>query len=310
MVVAAFSGGMNFSGGGGGSGGGGEEFKLPKAPPTEKLPEQTSQVLGTATSSIVQIFTNTPVWVWIVLGVSILAAIGIAITVSLFIRNWGKGALITSIHEIEDQKSPSLSSGSKSGLAVVKRFIYLHVVPWFVWIILVVVLSALAVGIIIITTRIESEVLKILTLVFCMLIWVFWLIGSWLFLNLAIILGEQLVIRQNLSAREALRKGFNLTKKYFTEILGMGVINFGIGCAFGCLTILLFALLAVMVVVAFTISKTAGFILGAIAAIPILAFILFSLLIRGIYMVFNTATWTLLVREIEQTERNGVTNGK
>ena len=310
MVIAAVSGGSANFGGGGGGGGGGEEFKLPETVPAEKLPQETSQVLGEATNNLAQIFTNTPIWVWIILAATILIAIGSAVAIIFFIRNWGKGALIASIHDVEDKKTSTLRSGSKSGLLVVKRFIVLRIIPWLLWIIFASVLSALAVGSIIAAANVGSEGAKTVIVLITVPIWALGLLVTGLFLNLSIILGEQLVVRKNRSAKEALKEGYSLTRKYFAQVFGMGAINLSLGCAFGCLTILLFALLAVMVVVAFAISKTAGIIVGAVVAIPILAFILFSLLIRGIYMVFNTATWTLLVREIEQKERNKVTDGK
>jgi len=230
-------------------------------------------------------------------------AISVAVAVSLFIRNWGKAALVASIHDLEDQKSPSLKTGSKSGLAVVKRFIYLHIFPWFIWAIFAVLLLILAVGGMVYIKNLESGVLKIVISIFGILIWILGLIATWLFLNLSVILGEQLIVRQNISAKEALKKGFSLTRKYFAEMLGMGAINMGIGCGFGCLTTLFLILLVIITLIAFAIGKTAGFVVLVIIAIPIFALLLLSLLIRGIYTVFNTATWTLLAREIEQKEK-------
>ncbi|OGY18820.1 MAG: hypothetical protein A2900_01760 [Candidatus Chisholmbacteria bacterium RIFCSPLOWO2_01_FULL_50_28] len=307
MVVAALSGGSaNF---GGNSWSEGEKFTLPKTSPPQDVPHQTSQVLGQATTAISQMIGSIPIWVWLILGGTILLAVLIAIGVALYIRNWGKGALIASIHNLEDQTPPSLKSGSKSGVSVVKRFIILHVGPWLIWVALAVVLTIFAIGSVIITANLGSEALKITIIAISILVWVFGLVATGLLLNLSIILGEQLIIRENLSANQALKKGFRLTKKYFASLLGMGIINMGIGCGFGCLTVLLIMLFVVSVIVAFAISKTAGLIVSAIIAVPILTLVLFSLLLRGIYTVFNTATWTLVEREIETREKNGTEDG-
>ena len=43
----------------------------------------------------------------------------------------------------------------------------------------------------------------------------------------------------------------------------------------------------------------------ALSVDNVFVFLLISLLLRGIYMVFNTSTWTLLFREIEKLEKGG-----
>lgn len=305
MAVAAFSGGsfrFNYSGGGEGDTG---SFKLPKTPPIEKLPSETNKVLGTYTDSILELFSNIPLWVWIVLAVSLLLVVLVAIAIALFVRNWAKGALIASIHDREDRKAITLRSGSLWGLSLVKRFIILHILPWLllagaILILLIPTIASLALT--------ESETVRTIAIIFFVLITLgIGLIGG-VMAMLTIILAEQLVVRENLSAKAALKKGFQLSKKHLRQLISMGAINLGIGCAFGCATAIVILLLIAIVILAFVINKEAGYIAAVIVGIPILTLILLSVLIRGIYTVFNTSTWTLLAREIENQEQEGAQN--
>jgi hypothetical protein len=296
MALAVFSGGsFNFSGGGGDSGG----LDLPETPPMEKLPQETSQVLGAYTDSIVEVFTNIPIGIWIVLAVSILLALFSVIALAFFIRNWAKGALIASIHDTQDQKPITLRTGSLHGLAVVKRFIILRIIPWML---LFGMISVLLILTVIVALNLSGTIRTVSLLLLILINLLIGLIGV-VVTTLTVILAEQLVVRQNLTSRQALKKGFQLTKKYLGNMIGMGAINLGIGCAFGCATIIVILLLVAIIIFAFAIKKEVGYVAAVIAGIPILAFILLSILIRGIYMVFNTSTWTLLAREIETKEK-------
>lgn len=304
MVIAALSGGvLNFNLSGGGEGEGFSDFF--KEPSLEKIPQETSHVLGVYTDSLLEVFRNISPGVWLILAISIFLAILAAITISIFIRNWAKGSLIASIHRIEDKKTTTLRSGSLWGLSVVKRFIYLNVIPWLILGIILLVLIILPI-VALSLTQSETTSAPILALILLLSIGIGIVAG--VILTLIIILAEQLVIRENLSAKQALNKGLRLTKKYFGAMFVMGAINLGIGCAFGCATFIVIMLLIVIVILAFAISKEAGFIVAVFAGIPVLAFILLSILIRGIYRVFNTSTWTLLAREIESKEKEGETH--
>ena len=121
MALAALSG-LGWSGGGGGSesSSGSSELNFPEIPALEEIPQQSSQILGAATGRIFELFLNIPVGVWIILGISILFAGGVAVIISIVICEWARGSLIASIFDVEDQKPISLRSGSQHGLAFVK----------------------------------------------------------------------------------------------------------------------------------------------------------------------------------------------
>ena len=125
-----------------------------------------------------------------------------------------------------------------------------------------------------------------------------------------IVLAEQLIIRKNLTTKKAIRTGFKLTKQHIFKMLGMGAIHLGLGCAVGCLTIIVVITLIAIITVAFVINKTAGILTAIMIGIPIVALLLLSVLIRGIFLVFKTSNWTLLVREIETLEINQTTQEK
>ena len=312
MVVAVLSGGgsrFNLPGSGDSKG----LFEFFRKPSVEELPQETSRVLGAYTDSIIEIFKDIPVGVWIILAISVVLAVLAAVVINLFIRNWAKGALIAAIHDIEDQKQVSLRSGSNHGLSVVKRFILLHILAGVIMVALILVLAILmsvlfgiAIGFSFV--GMEWSMGKTLLAGISVLTFVIAVVTGGVLLTMTVILAEQLVIRQDLSTKGALKRGFILAKRYIFQMIGMGAINIGIGCALGCATLILLVLLVAIVLLIFAVSKEAGFIAAAIAGILILAFALLSILIKGIYMVFTTSTWTLLVREIEHKEQEGVSN--
>lgn len=303
MVLAALSGG-GINGGGGGGGGsenntGTGDFNLLELPTIEEIPQQSSQILGAATDRISELFSNIPVGVWIILGASIFLAVIIAIIISIFIREWARGALIALIHDIEDEKPPGLRSGSLHGLSVVKRFIYLHIVPGILFTLAVLIISGFFVAIFLL---INSTAAKIIIGGLGVLLFVALILIGGVLLFLTITLAEQLVIRKNLSAKEALKTGFKLSKKYFFQMTGMAAIHLGLGCAVGCAAIMILLLLIAIIIFAFALGKQAGLIALTVIGIPVFAFLLLSVLIKGIIQVFKTSNWTLLAREIEALE--------
>lgn len=308
MALAALSGG-GINGGGGGGGGSGsntgtDDFKLPKLPAVEEIPQQSSQILGAATDTISDFFSNIPIGVWIILGTSIFLAVIIAIIISLVIREWARGALIASIHDVEDEKTVRLRSGSLHGLQFVKRYIFLHIIPGLLFTLVIAFVSGVFIALLLI---VKSTAAKILIGLLGGLMFITVVLVGGVLLLLTIILAEQLVVRQNLSAKEAIKVGFKLAKKYFFQMLGLGAIHLGIGCAVGCLTMLILVILAVVVFLAFIIGKQVGIIATIIVGIPIIIFILLSILIKGIFQVFKTSNWTLLAREIEALEAEQTT---
>ncbi len=79
---------------------------------------------------------------------------------------------------------------------------------------------------------------------------------------------------------------------------------------FGCLTIIVVIALIAIIAIAFVINKTAGILTAIMIGIPIVALLLLSVLIRGIFLVFKTSNWTLLAREIEAIEVNETSQEK
>ncbi len=274
-------------------------FEIPETPPIQNLPQQTTQVLGAATDTITDFFSNIPISVWIIVGITILIAIFLVIAITLFIREWARGALIASIHDTEDQKPPTLRQGSLHGISSAKRFIALHIIPGLLFTILIIAL-ALVFGALVFL--IKATITRTLLAIVGSLIFIVFLVGGGMLLVFTIILAEQVIIRKNLTTKEAVKKGFKLAKQHIFKMLGMGAIHLGLGCAVGCLTIIVVITLIAIIAIAFVINKTAGILTAIMIGIPIVALLLLSVLIRGIFLVFKTSNWTLLAREIETLE--------
>lgn len=279
--------------------GDGKEVQFPQPPIIENLPQQSNQILGSTSDTIAEYFLSVPIYVWIILGIGLLFAVFIAIIINLFIREWARGALISSIHDIEDQKPINLRSGALHGLSVVKRFIVLHVIPGLLFTLFIILVSGLFVLIFFLT---KSSVLKLIIAVPSIFIFLFMILGGAIIFNLSVILAEQLIIRKNITVKEAFKTGFLLAKKYFFKMIALAAINLGLGCAIGCATLIIMLLLFALIILAFLVGKQVGIVFSVIVGILIFIFILTFILFRGIIQVFKISNWTLLVREIEKIE--------
>jgi len=299
MVVAALSGGsanFNFSGDQ-------SAFSdLFQKSQMKEIPQETSNVLGTYTDTLSEMVRNISPWVWLVLAVSIFLAILAAIAISLYLRYWARGALIASIHDVEEGRSASLELGSRRGREVVRRLIYVNVVPWLVLMLAIAVIAGVSV---VLLTMVNLETIRIVVVIIMSLLFLTIGVIGGIALVMTLILAEQIVVRENCSSKEALKKGFRLAKKYLGQLFAMGAINLGVGCAVGCATVFIFLFLAALSFIVFSINKQLGLVIGAIAAAVIMICILLFILLRGIYTVFNLSTWTLLFREIEKLEKGG-----
>jgi len=299
MVVAALSGGsanFNFSGDQ-------SAFSdLFQKSQMKEIPQETSKVLGAYTDTLSEMVRNVSPWVWLVLAVSIFLAILVAIAISLYLRYWARGALIASIHDIEEGRSASLELGSRRGREVVRRLIYVNVVPWLVLMLAIAVIAGVSV---VLLTMVNLQPIRIVVVIIMSLLFLTIGVIGGIALVMTLIIAEQIVVRENCSSKEALKKGLKLAKKYLGQLFAMGAINLGVGCAVGCATVFIFLLLAAVSFIVYSIDKHAGIVIAVIAALLVFVFLLISLLLRGIYMVFNTSTWTLLFREIEKLEKGG-----
>lgn len=305
MALAAFSAGgsnLNLSGGGDS----GNIADLFRGKSVEQLPQEGGKVLGAYTDRLLEVFRSIPLWVWLVLAVSLLVAVLVAIAVSLFVRNWAKGSLISAIHDLEDQKRESLTIGSRQGLAVVKRFIWLNLVPWLLLLVTIILILALLVITALLTPQ-AKEFAGLLAVAAVLGMVIVILVGG-VFVSLSITIAEQLVIRKDLPASQAFSAAARLVRRHLKEVVTMGAINLGIGCALGCATLILLLLFAALTLIAFSVSQKVGAVVAILIGIPLIIIVLSSLLIRGIYAVFNTATWTLLFRELESQEEKGASH--
>lgn len=302
MTLAAFSGfgsrlNLNLPGGSDG-----QNFLEMLKGVSDRTPRESSRVLGAYTDRLLDVFRGVPVWIWVVLLLSVAIAVLVAILIGLYTKNWAKGALIASIHHLEENSQASLATGSQQGKTAVKRFIWLEVVPP--------IFLLLALGVLLLATGgllllVQSDVTRMLLFILGVAVILILGLTGGMLIAMGKIIAQQLVVRENLTAQEAWRQGFSLARRHLKEMFLMGAINLGIGCALGCATTLLLIMLAVIMLIVISVNKQIGLALAAGAALLVMALALFSILLRGIYMVFNMSTWTLLFRELEKRQQKG-----
>jgi hypothetical protein len=302
MVLAALSGGFRQFGGGSG-GGSKENSNIPQNLDIKKFPEQTKQVLGATTDTISEFFSSIPLWVWITIAILVIIAIIISVLITLYIREWARASLIASLQAIDSGDTEvNLKYGSDRGRTKTAKFIKLHIFPQIIfWI------SVCIVGILVflLTYLIKDYNLLFFTFVIIeSLIGISFIVLGVVLLTLTIIIAEQRLIRFDESVKTSFKISFSIAKKYLFQMLGLALIHTGIGCAAGCLVAIIISIIILLVILLFTFNKTIGFVALAIISIPSLAIILSVIVVQGIFLVFKTSNWTLLVNELSENYLN------
>ena len=106
IVIAAFGGGSGGSGGGGGSSSSTSTnfpSESPSPVPIENIKDKTSYVLGMATDSLQNWFSNFPTINWFVLGLIVFFVIIVGMVIIWILTSWAKGALIQGLDDADNE---------------------------------------------------------------------------------------------------------------------------------------------------------------------------------------------------------------
>lgn len=309
LVLAIFGGGSGSGGGSGGSSG----FDIPTSSPSPSTPpsdinnlqsfgSQATKVLGTATNGVKDWFSNFPIHNWLLLGLTLLIFVAFSVFVVWIMTSWAKGSLIGGFEDADAGKDTNLKTVSPYGFAKIKDLIIFRLIAMGITIgIIVNILAVVGIGFIV---KAAIPTLGIIWMV------LFGIVGTLLFVVVMILFAmlnvyaERLIVLRNYSPWEAWKKGLSLGKGNFFPTLIMGIINSAIGCATGCVTLVVFAI--VLGLPGFFLiypSFKDGFRVpawGNIFGLVILLvlFISINFLIKAILVVFNYGNWNLFFRQI------------
>lgn len=313
LVLAVFGGG----GGSGSSSSGGSSSNSTNSNFIKNIPSDTKgleqkgqQVLGDATTAISQWAAHVSPGVWILLGLVVVLLIIVAVAISIVVVNWAKAGLIYGLHEANQDKDVNLPSTSTQAIGKIKPLFKFGLIQLGLFILLLLGLG-LGGGVlaflwfVLSFSKIVAVILvallgMALIITFIILMVIFSMVG---------IYADRLIVLHGYSSWLAWKKSFSLTKKSFLSIVVMGIINSIVGCASGCLSILVLGIvlaipgfLLLMPVFSKGISGvTPGIVVGS--GIIIFIFVQFNLLFRALFVVFNYSNWNLFMDQALKEEQ-------
>lgn len=280
---------------------------LPQNFPSD-LPEKTKEVLGATTSSIQAWLTHVPISTWVLLALGILALIIISFVVQIIITNWAKGALISGLADADAGHPVTLLSTSPKGLASLKRLVlYSLFITAIIFAAIFIFILLILLGLLVFSaSSVLMGVWMVLVLIF----------GGIAFLVTMVILGmvnifaDRLIVLHGYTPLAAWKKGLSLSKGNFLQTILLGIINAGIGCGVGCLSLLILGVVIGIPALIIGISMfSGGFHLPSLPVIGILVTLILiavhaNLFISALLVVFKYSNWNLFVKTILDQEKN------
>jgi hypothetical protein len=268
LVIAALSGGgSGFNGFGSGSS---SEKKLPNL--------DTSFLNGW--------LAQVPVTTWVLLGLGLVFLILVGAVVAWVARVWAKGALIGGLKDADDEKEITLANTAPHGFKNIKNLMIYGLISGGISMGIFIILS-----IPLVLTALSSNWVLFALLVF---LGVMVLVIIFVLLAMVNIYAERLIVLGKISPWIAWKKGLALSRGNFLPTMLMGLINTALGCAIGCLTVILLAVFVIPAIIFALLLPV-----GAIGLILlIILFLSASLAIRMVLTVFTYSNWNLFFKEV------------
>ena len=228
-------------------------------------------------------------WIWIALAVLALLLVGLVFFV---LSTIARGALISCVGKIDAGQPTDFKDGLRTGA---KKFWSLLATTLAVGLVLLLafVILGVPVGLLF---YFEMTVRAILLLLFALAIY----IPLTFILSLVVIWSWQYIVLQDKKVIESWKAGFALLKNNLGANLVMWLLLFLVslvaGIAFMVAIIIVVIPFVVLGVIGYMIASWAGVV--AIAAAGVVLLFALSLLYSAILATFQSATWTLMFREI------------
>lgn len=265
-------------------------------PPTQELPQKVSQVLGVSTSSsistplsqmLTQLFSQVPSYLYLLIGLDILFAVIVFMILQIIYRAWLSGSLLSGSQFSIHGKNVSIKDSSLSSFNVLKRFIWLELIP----ILAIFASILLLVGVFYLIFFLPFSEAKIVAIIFGILAMIAISI-TMLVVSMTLIFAPRKVIAENSKAKDAFFSSLKLVKQKFFRIFWLGLVNIIASTA-------VIAAVAIPLIIAIASSAIFGaifeslrFPLITLAILIFLVFIFFAVLLGGIIQAFKAVVWT------------------
>lgn len=256
-------------------------------------------VLGDSTSSFFETFkhllSQIPPFLYILLGVELLAALLIGVFIALVKKAWATGSLLEAIELANKGKDVSIEQSSTGALKHVRALMWLLFAPSFLLgIIAVVLIAVFILGIVF-----GNGILKIVSIVLLIITFLSFFVFS-ILLSLSSIWASRQIMVDAKSGRQALFEGFRLMKKKLWPMILLGLVN--TVCSFLIFGVLIgvFAGLIIGGFLNFQNNSFLGFGLLGSGILGIIVFAIFTPVLSGIITAFKTSTWSLAYHVIRK----------
>jgi len=254
-------------------------------------------VLGAATNSagdmLAYLFSTTPFWFYIILGLEILFLILFGIAVSMIYKSFAQGALLESINTCIKDGKASITDASQAAFNYIKPLLFLQIIPG-----LILTLAAFIAFIIAgIGVALSNGGLR-LFFVFAIIVFICLSIYAFLMLALTNIWAPRIVVTDKKSGVEALSSAYFIARKKFWASMLLALINS-----------ILSGIITIVPVLAFILLGAGGFFVGwqvetlriPLVLLGVALFIAFILLLTvggAVFQAFKATVWSLAYTNI------------
>lgn len=261
---------------------------------------QLPQVLGTTSSSAINLLKLIPPQFFIAFGLAMTIIFILGLAVSLYAQSWAQAGLISGVNMELNNENPSLYQMSDKGKAKALQLIKLKIFPTLA-LGLIATLVLIIISIPIAALGPTAKALSpLLTLPYVLLV-----IVAAIAVFASIQLGSVVIVLNSADWKEAFGKGFAVFRKFFFDVLVMGLINCLAGCALGIVTLaVVVLLLGVGGAALFGGISVPPFLIVAapLLVLAILALIFITTLANAIFTVFKQSTWVLLYKQLTEED--------
>lgn len=268
--------------------------------PSPDHTNQISQVLGTAASSatvpsLLQFVTNIPVYLWILLGIEVLAFIVISTIIGLASNAWANASLFQAIQSALNGKNTSIADSSQKAFPSIKPLALLYFVPGLIfWLTSILVFGLLAIGLS--ASGSGLRVVFIALLIFALLVWLY----AAIHLTFIYIWAPRRIVLDEKPWKESFWASYRISRRKKWAMLILGLVNTILsGLIIGIPLAIVVGLLVSGALGLSASNLTIGAPLLFLGGFLFLAFILGGQVLGGVLTAFKASVWTIAYDKIK-----------
>ena len=228
-------------------------------------------------------------WIWVALVLAVLLLVGLVFFILSVIS---QGALIGCVDKIDEGEQTGFKDGLSMGYKKFWRILVMGITGGLVLLIAMLILGVPVALLFYFSMYVRAIILLLFALVIMVpLFVVVFFLNNW---------GFRYAVIENNKIMPAWKKGFTLFKDNLSTSLIMALLMFCIAMAAG----IVFLVIALIIIIPFIVLGFASYIVAQGIGVAVVAvmggvlFLIFAIFINAILSTFQSATWTLMFKEI------------